>query len=61
MIDHFAGLQKNPWAIEYGRLSGLINAATSVEERDSCAIIATPGSSQWSANACWKCRRNGTR
>ncbi|WP_010219826.1 hypothetical protein [Sphingomonas sp. PAMC 26621] len=35
MIDHFAGRQKNPWAIEYGCLSVLIDAATSVEERDS--------------------------
>lgn len=35
MIDHLAGRQKNPWAIEYSRLNGLIDAATSVEERNA--------------------------
>lgn len=33
--DHLAGRQKNPWAIEYGRLSSLIGTATSIEERDA--------------------------
>ena len=35
MIDHLAGRQKNPWAIEYGRLSGLIETAASIEERNA--------------------------
>jgi hypothetical protein len=35
MIDHLAGRQKTAWAIEYGRLSGLIEVATSIGQRDS--------------------------
>lgn len=35
MIDHLASRQKNAWAIEYSRLSGLIKVATSVGQRDS--------------------------
>jgi len=35
MIDHLAGRQKNPWAIEYSRLNSLIDAAASIEERNA--------------------------
>lgn len=35
MIHHLVGRQKNPWAIEYSRLSGLIDAATSIKERNA--------------------------
>jgi len=64
MIDHLAGRQKNPWSIEYSRLNSLIDAAASITNvmpsKRRCAIIAIPGSSQWSASACWKCKRNET-
>lgn len=34
MVHHLIGRQKNPWAIEYSRLNSLIDAATSIEERN---------------------------